>query len=497
MISQRIVRNKNGQVFIPMNIDGGVLEDNFITSVKVAVLIILGFAFFISWVWVLGWDTGWVAKFLAFIVILYLVTLVIRKFVMEEDYFLKIYRRMKNYEITTPAVFWDIVNIKENDDGTVVIYSDFKIGVILKLFRDSVIGRSEDFKERHYDSISEFYKELNLRGYRVIQMNIMEAAGKDDRVNVLDNLIAKCSNENLKKLIEVQVNYIKSITKSTLIERDYFLIYTEDVNKSDIIISDVTDSAVNLLGGAYSGYRLLNLDEIIELVKDIYGVKYFDCSEAVLNVFRSNILNEPFKVVGLVTSDNETLEISEADLKKIIAGEKLEFLKKSSSNREFLDGAELLEDTKILKGVETLEEADILESVETLEGDDALFDNEFFDNGLLENDKFSKDNKFLDGAGLSKNEKTSRNIRHSKKEKEKYIFGFNDILEKLELLEKLKSSEKYVEDTSISGIQAEVDKEHYHLNDIVKFKTNDTDFKDRDLKNRGQNHDEDDEIIDI
>lgn len=39
--SKRLFKNNEGKIFIPMNVEGGVWEDNFFTTQKVIVLAIL------------------------------------------------------------------------------------------------------------------------------------------------------------------------------------------------------------------------------------------------------------------------------------------------------------------------------------------------------------------------------------------------------------------------------------------------------------------------
>ena len=319
--SDRLVKNRSGQIFIPMNVDGGVIEENFMSSGKVALLIVLLFSTFIAWVWVNGWNTGWVMKVLGHIFILYIDQLVVRKLILEENYLYKMHKKTRAHRITTPAVFWDIVNIKDTEDGAVFIYSDMKIGVILKVERDTITGKSEDFREKHYDALSDFYKELNFRKYKFIQMDIMEQAGKDPRLHKLDNLVLKEKNKNLSSLLEAQVSYIKKVTRSTLSENNYFLIYTDNVNRSDQIIQDVIDSVMILMDGGFLGFKLLSLSEVVDLVHEIYGVRYFDYAEASLNVFKNSkaVVDNPFVIREIKLTDGTFIKVGQQENNRIKA----------------------------------------------------------------------------------------------------------------------------------------------------------------------------------
>ena len=177
----------------------------------------------------------------------------------------------------------------------------------VKLERDSIVGKTADFKEEHYDAVSDFFRELNKNNFKYIYLNIMETAGKDPRLPELDNLVNKAEfNENLEKLIGKQVAYIKSITRVTNYESEYILIYSDKMDMGDEIIDKVEDILYTLTNGAYSGYYILRSDEIDTLIKERYGVMMFDSSMATLSVYdKSRNMARPFKIKALVHSNGE------------------------------------------------------------------------------------------------------------------------------------------------------------------------------------------------
>ena len=150
-------------------------------------------------------------------------------------------------------------------------------------------------------------------------MNVMEQAGNDNRLLELDKLINKSDNENIRNLMEKQIGHIKGITRRTLTESEYFLIYTDDLSKVDTIIEDVTDIIYKALDGAYIGYYILNYQNIIEFVKDMYNIKYFDGTEATLTMFRNNGIStkKPFKIKGIIMGNGDRHDIIEGDYRKI------------------------------------------------------------------------------------------------------------------------------------------------------------------------------------
>ena len=152
--------DRNGNMLIPINVEGGNYSDNFITTPKlVCIFLILtslayilykcshGTKGLISWVvWLAIW--GFVSSLAA------------RFIIFEEKFYYRMYLDLKEHEITTPAIFWDIASIKDTDEGAIITYSDAKIAIMVKVERDTITGKTPDFKEIHYDAISDFYRDI-------------------------------------------------------------------------------------------------------------------------------------------------------------------------------------------------------------------------------------------------------------------------------------------------------------------------------------------------
>lgn len=309
--SSRLNKNRNGQMLIPMNVDGGAWDNNFINSTKFCILIVMGFINVGVVVWLYNAYTGWVFNLLVGMFMVFINQLVLRYLILEEKYYYRMYKKMKQYEISNPSVFWNIASMRDTDDGAVLIYADGKVGIMVRLERDTITGKPTEFKEVHYDAISDFYKEINLKGLKFVQMNIMEQAGKDPRLQKLDELVIKADNPNISKIIEYQVGYIKKITRATLFESDYFLFYYDDINKSDAIVGDVIDCIYKILDGAFIGFSVLNSSEVLEMVKEQYGVKYFDYTEATVSMYKNYGTQIPkaFKLTGIIYENGEEVEV--------------------------------------------------------------------------------------------------------------------------------------------------------------------------------------------
>lgn len=311
--------DKNGNMFMPMNVEGGYWNEHFITTPKF-ICIVLMLLSFVGIILILGSDdvAAGPMQYIIYLGIWLIVCAnITRFFIFEEKFYYRMYKEMQKYEVTTPSVFWEIASIKDTDDGGIITYSDTRIGIIVKLERDTITGKSSDFKETHYDAISEFYRSVLTDRYNFIQMNIMEQAGKDPRLNELSKLVTKSDNPNISKLMEMEIGHIKNMTNTTLYESDYFLFYTADTSKLDVIIEEIYESLFKLLDGAYIGFQILSSKEIVEVVKDMYGVNYFNATQASLMMFEGADALQPITITGLNWADGNTQILSVGDRNKL------------------------------------------------------------------------------------------------------------------------------------------------------------------------------------
>lgn len=311
--------DRNGNMFIPMNVEGGVWNEHFITTPKLICIAGMILSLFVI-VATLNSDNASFARYCIWLGIWGIISITLLRFVIfEEKFYYRMYKELQQHEISSPALFWNIASIKDTDEGAIITYSDARIGIMVKLERDTITGKNKDFKETHYDAISDFYKEVATNRYSFVQMNIMEQAGKDPRLNELSKIVTKSDNDNICKLMEMQVGHIKNITHAALYESDYFLFYTTDVSKIDIIVQDVSECVFKILDGAYVGYQILTSKEIVDLVKEIYGVNYFNATEASLLMFdqTASSMIVPFTVSGILWSDQYQQELKSTEINKL------------------------------------------------------------------------------------------------------------------------------------------------------------------------------------
>ena len=316
MNSKRLRMNEQGRMFIPMNVEGGGYDENFFSTPKliIAGLLVLVLVILIATLVSPDNRLSVLGKVLMVLLYLFIASFVVRYVIFEERYYFKMYKKMLANQNPTTAVFWRIAAIRDTVRGGILRYSDGKYGAILKLERDSIIGKNSEFRESHFDALSDFYKELALRKLVFVQLNMMERADNDSRIPALDTLILNEPNANLKKVLQLELGYIKNRSRETLYETDYILVYTTKLERVDSLISDLQACASILLDGAYSGFEILGQREIIDLHKEIFGIGYFNLSEASINTF--NEVGEKKKAItlkALKLTNGRTVELTKRD----------------------------------------------------------------------------------------------------------------------------------------------------------------------------------------
>ena len=316
MNSKRLRMNEQGRMFIPMNVEGGGYDENFFSTPKLITAGALVLVLVILIATLVSPDNriSMLGKVLTVLLYLFIASFVVRYVIFEERYYFKMYKKMLANQNPTTAVFWRIAAIRDTVRGGILRYSDGKYGAILKLERDSIIGKNSEFRESHFDALSDFYKELALRKLAFVQLNMMERADNDSRIPALDTLILNEPNANLKKVLQLELGYIKNRSRETLYETDYILVYTTKLERVDSLISDLQACASILLDGAYSGFEILGQREIIDLHKEIFGIGYFNLSEASINTFNEvGAKKKAITLKALKLTNGRTVELTKRD----------------------------------------------------------------------------------------------------------------------------------------------------------------------------------------
>lgn len=312
---------KGGKMFVPMNMNGYDGDRyHFFSSAKLAVLAIIVVLNIIWQSVISNMGLTIVGRMLFTAIGLLVSSKVIRKYIIEEDYFYKLYLKQQELTDTAPDIFWNISSVRIDEDGALLIFNDMKIGCMLRLERDTIVGKADNSSEKHFDAWSDFYNELHQRKLSIIQLNLMESSVKDSRLNTLGLVSTSCSNNNIKRALELEVEYLKRIGTSTLTETDYIMVYTDRSSRISTLLQDVADCTYKLLDGAYSSVKIMTEKEIYALPKDLYNVEFFDGIQAQMRVYKSyhDNIDDAFKIKRIKIANTDGFKIIDIDSRALV-----------------------------------------------------------------------------------------------------------------------------------------------------------------------------------
>lgn len=307
---KRLVKHpQNGKIFLPINIDGLEETDHFMTMPKLVVLGILGvFLIIIIGSASQGGINLFAGLFIWFIIAQY----VIRYVVFEEKRYYKAYMQTKQVEVCTPAEFFKITAVRETSNGSVILFQNRQVGVLVRLERGTVVGRLNDFMGEHYDAMSEMFRALLRAKLKFLVMDVCESTGNESTVDALGRLTVNSTNKNINKLMELQVGYIKTLVNDTIYSKDYLLIYTE-ASRVGTLIAEVEEALRMSMDGAIDGYEIMDQNGISAFVSEYFGVGYFSGED----VLRAGVVRKAFKIVGVEYEDGVRITLGDTERKKL------------------------------------------------------------------------------------------------------------------------------------------------------------------------------------
>jgi hypothetical protein len=307
---KRLVRHpQNGKIFLPINIDGVELADNFMTLPKLVAL--AGIGVFLALI-IANVLSGGINALVGFGIWAILSSFVARYVIFEEKRYYKAYMQTKRIEVCTPAEFFHVTAVRETPGGAVIVYNGGYVGLLVKLERGTVIGRPDDFMGEHYDAMSETYRQLLRAGLRFIVFDMCESSGNESTVDALGRLTVNSSNRGINKLMELQIGYIKTLVNDTIYTRDYLLIYTDSA-RVGTLIAESEDALRLSLEGAIDGYEILDQTGISAFVSEYFGVGFFSGAD----VLRRGVIKKAFKVVGVEYDDGVKIAIGDEERAKL------------------------------------------------------------------------------------------------------------------------------------------------------------------------------------
>lgn len=318
--SRRVKQDENGMTLIPMNIDTQYDTTSFMTIPKLLTLAGVILCYIIVGAW--GKSSGF--NILGWIVTLGLLTFVsqyiIRKIVFQENYFYKQWKEKLSLGKPKVTHFWNIPYSQKTSLGDVLIFSDLRMAVVVELEKDTIVGTSETNKEEHLDAWSEFYRSLFKEKLGMVQMNLMQPTGRDERFDTVAEEVRGAENPNIRKMLTMSLGHLRTLSNSTLDEHECILIYSKSAGKAEDLIKNAIVATEHLLSGSYRSARVLSESEAFKFPRWNFNVMYFDGVEAQLGVYRNTkqAQQKQLEISAINFDSGERIELTDTNRRRLV-----------------------------------------------------------------------------------------------------------------------------------------------------------------------------------
>lgn len=320
-----IVIPKKGDpvIEIPITFDshskvGGLTNDKFILA-----LLIFGAWLFTVVVSILI-DITIMNKILYILCSFIVVSLFVRYVVMREHYFKKKREDLLKNDYRFPyGTFWNIYEITSTYPYICRYVNGLK-AIFVVFDKDVIVGRSRDNDYYHYEAISEAYLQMYKRGIDCMHIDYMDTVGKDERVKSLFTMAENTENENLQEILTRIFDNVEDIMQHSYASYDVYCFF---YNGKDELFMDELEVVINsFLEANYIRYRILNKEEIGELVKSLYNIEKFSVNEASEKLFMESGSTRYLTPIWIERDNerkilNRTIEEKEAE-RQVRAAEK-------------------------------------------------------------------------------------------------------------------------------------------------------------------------------
>lgn len=208
---------------------------------------------------------------------------IIRILIMREPYFKKKRNELieKNYKFPY-STFWNIYEITESYPH-ICRYANGLKAIYVVFDKDVIVGREENNDYLHYEAIADAYLQMHKRGIDCMHIDYMDTVGKDDRVMSLFEMANGAENEDLKEILLRVFDNVEDIMQHSYASYDVYCFY---YNGKDELFMDELEVVLDaFLEANYIRCRVLDKEEIGELVKSIFNIEKFSVNYASEKLF--------------------------------------------------------------------------------------------------------------------------------------------------------------------------------------------------------------------
>lgn len=237
--------------------------------------------FFTSIMAIVGKGGIWVILY-PVVSFFFLVT-VFRFIVMKENYFKakreELIGNNYKYDFTT---FWGIYDISEHYPY-IVQFADGRKGVFVSFDKDVIVGRQDYDDFYHHEAIGDAYQHMIKRNIECLHIDYMDTVGKDDRLDGLFESANSTVNPDLRRVLTRIYDNIEYNMNKSYACYDVYCFYFR--GREDIFWDELQIVLLKFLEANYVRHRVLNKEDLTELVESIINISNFSANKAIDGLF--------------------------------------------------------------------------------------------------------------------------------------------------------------------------------------------------------------------
>lgn len=276
-------------------------------------------------------DMNFLLKVVLIVGVLYLGTLFIRYFLLNERKHRKEYlaRQENDLEVGLSS-FWGIYRISDNG---FCYFRNGYTGVFVQLDKGPILGQGDEEQFDHYSAIADAYNIVGSSRMRIVHIDLMDFIGRDARIARARKVMTR-SQDELGTIMTKMYSHLQLLAEDARTAYDiYLFLFKGDELEFE---QDFERAMSCFLSANYTGHSILSKKAIQSISVSLFNLESFSLSQAIRGSFESNSRNAVIRPIALVDQEGtviETLGLTREEEKRA-AKEKSEMAKLVAEERK-------------------------------------------------------------------------------------------------------------------------------------------------------------------
>lgn len=236
-------------------------------------------------------EIRWIVTLIAWV----LVPLICRFAIIEEYKFRKNYRLLREHSFTYDySLFWSIYDTSAGTP-TIFHHTSGTYSIFVAFDKDVIVGKGNDADYDHGEAIANAYQLLAKKDILCTHLDYMDNVGKDTRLQSLFDVTARCKNPELRECVTDMLDYMQWYMSGAYADYDVYC-FTSKM-RPDLFVDELMPVLSALESGNYIRYRMLDRQDLRDLVASVMGTPDFSVTRSCDGLFSSRGLSSYLRVI--------------------------------------------------------------------------------------------------------------------------------------------------------------------------------------------------------